>query len=263
MPSFRGHSSVVMGIANSRSIATGIAKELHTRGSELAISYLNDESGRGERRVKSACEGLEPKIFQPCNLNQDSEIQSFFSQVGDHFKGLDHLVHSVAFAPLEDIKASTLEVSRQGFLEAMESSVYSFIASARAAAPYMKEGSSIVTLSYFGAEKVMPGYNLMGLCKSALESAVRYLAHDLGPKGIRVNAISAGALKTLASSAISGFSTMLQSQEASSPLQQKLLPEDIAKTACFLLSDEARSITGEVLHVDCGYNIMGASPKPS
>ena len=260
MTAFQDKSCAILGIANSRSISAHIAEELSKKGAKLALSYLSDEKGRAERRVLAACEGFQPAFIQPCNLNKDEEIQSFFARVGDTFPKLDMLVHGVAFAPLEDIKSQTFEVSRSGFLQAMESSVYSFIASVKAASPYMVEGSSILTLSYFGAEKVMPGYNLMGLCKSALESSVRYLAHELGPRGIRVNAISAGALRTLASSAIPGFQTMLSSQENSSPLRQKLLPEDIAKTAAFLLSDEARSVTGEVMHVDCGFNIMGSVP---
>lgn len=252
-----------MGVANSRSIATAIAEELHLRQARIALSYLDDGKGKARKRIDSVCEKILPELVQACDLNSDKEIQEFFTSVGKVFSPLDFLVHSVAFAPLEDIRVKTSDVSRQGFQIAMESSVYSFIASVKEAAKYMAPGSSIVTLSYFGAEKVMPGYNLMGVVKSALESAVRYLAHDLGEQGIRVNAISAGALKTLASSAISGFQKMQSFQEAQSPLKQKLLPEDVAKSAVFLLSDEAKAITGEVLHVDCGFNVMGAVAIPS
>ena len=186
-------------------------------------------------------------------------MKAFFKEAFVSLGSLDYLVHAVAFAPLEDIRCDTMQVSREGFLQAMESSVYSLIASVREASSYMKEGGSIVTLSYFGSEKVVPGYNLMGVCKSALESAVRYLARELGPLGIRINAVSAGALKTLASSAIPHFSSMLEAQEKISPLRTKLLPEDVAESVLFLLSDRARAITGEVLHTDNGFNIMSAS----
>lgn len=257
MTQLQGKSAVVMGIANNRSIATSIAEGLRAKDARLALSYLDDGKGRALKRIESVCERLSPELVQACDLNVDSQVENFFSKVGETFGSLDYLVHSVAFAPLEDIRVKTCDVSRAGFLQAMESSVYSFIASTREAAKHMKPGSSIVTMSYFGAEKAVVGYNLMGVVKSALESAVRYLACDLGERGIRVNAVSAGALKTLASSAISGFSQMLSIQEERSPLKQKLLPEDVAKSALFLLSDEARSITGEVLHVDCGYNIKG------
>jgi len=259
LQNLEGKSAVVMGVANRRSIATYIAEELRSRQARIALSYLDDGKGRARKRIESVCEKLSPDLVEACDLNSDQQIKDFFAKVGTTFPSLDYLVHSVAFAPLEDIQAKTCDVSREGFLTAMESSVYSFIASVKEASMLMAPGSSIVTLSYFGAEKVMPGYNLMGVVKSALESAVRYLAFDLGNKGIRVNAISAGALKTLASSAISDFQKMLAVQEEQSPLKQRLLPEDVAKSALFLLSDEARSITGEVLHVDCGFNVMGAA----
>lgn len=256
-PLVKDKGAVVMGVANSRSLASFIAHKLYIEEARLAISYLADEKGRAKRRVEEACEKFPPSFLSPCNLNKEEEVRAFFEEAASSLGSLDFLVHAVAFAPLEDIRAETLMVSRDGFLQAMESSVYSLIASVREASKYMKKGSSIVTLSYFGAEKVVPGYNLMGLCKSALESAVRYLAHELGPRGIRINAVSAGALKTLASSAIPHFSSMLEAQEKISPLGGKLLPEDVAETVLFLLSDGARAITGEVLHVDGGYNIMG------
>lgn len=262
MTIFKGKSAVILGVANSRSIASFIAEELYNKKADLALSYLDDGKGRAKKRIESACEKFPPKLLKSCNLNDDGEIKDFFSAVNATFNPIDMLVHSVAFAPLEDIRCQTSQVSRAGFLQAMESSVYSFITSVKAASSLMVEGSSIVTLSYFGAEKVMSGYNLMGVVKSALESAVRYLAHDLGSRGIRVNAISSGALKTLASSAIPGFQKMLTSQEELCPLKQKLSPVDVAKSALFLLSDDAKSITGEVMHVDCGFNIMGAASHP-
>ena len=259
MASLKGKKALVFGVANQRSIATSISELLHQEGCRIAAGYLDDGKGRARKRVETACERFSPEFLEPCDLNQDEEVESFFGKLENHFDSLDLLVHSVAFAPLEDIRCPVSEVSRDGFLKAMESSVYSFIKSVKEAASLMEDGGSIVTLSYFGAEKVVPGYNLMGLCKSALESAVRYLAAELGHRRIRVNAISAGALKTLASSAIPHFQTMLASQEKLCPLSEKLLPEDVAKTAVFLLGDDSLRLTGEVLHVDAGYNIMGAS----
>ena len=251
--------AVVLGVANSRSLASFVAEKLHLEGTRLAISYLADEKGRSRRRVEEACEKFPPTFLSPCNLNREEEVKAFFKEAFVSLGSLDYLVHAVAFAPLEDIRCDTMQVSREGFLQAMESSVYSLISSVREASSYMKEGGSIVTLSYFGSEKVVPGYNLMGVCKSALESAVRYLARELGPLGIRINAVSAGALKTLASSAIPHFSSMLEAQEKISPLRTKLLPEDVAESVLYLLSDRARAITGEVLHTDNGFNIMSAS----
>src|SRR3989338_4353803 len=176
---FTGKRGVIMGVANERSIATGIAEFLSKEGAELAFSYLEDEKGRSEMRVRKAISHLNPKILKGCNVNKDKDIQDFFSEVSKTFPKIDFLVHSIAFAALDEIRKPSLEVSREGFLGAMESSVYSFIATSRVASQYMNEGGSILTLSYFGGEKVVVGYNLMGIAKSALECSVRYLANDL------------------------------------------------------------------------------------
>ena len=208
-------------------------------------------------RVERAVSDLNPKMIAPCDVNLDESINSFFNETENTFKKIDFMIHSVAFAPLEDIRTPTSEISRAGFLTAMETSVYSFIATAKAAAKLMNQGGSLITISYFGAEKVVEGYNLMGIAKSALESSVRYLANDLGPKNIRVNAISAGAIKTLASSALGNFNKMLQINERVSPLRRNVSTAEVGKAAAYLASDLSSGTTGEILHVDSGYNILG------
>ena len=254
---FKGKRGVIMGVANERSIATGIADFLSKEGAELAFSFLEDEKGRSEMRVRKAIGHLNPKVLKGCNVNKDQDIQNFFSETSKVFPQIDFMVHSIAFASLDEIRKPCLDVSREGFLTAMESSVYSFISTSRVAAQYMKEGASILTLSYFGGEKVVVGYNLMGIAKSALESSVRYLAHDLGSRGIRVNAISAGPIKTLAASAV-GVSSMLDFNASVSPLKRNVSSIEVGKSAGYLLSDLSSGTTGEIHHVDAGFNIMGA-----
>lgn len=254
---FTGKRGVIMGVANERSIATGIGNFLSKEGAELAFSYLPHEGGRSEMRVRKAIDHLNPKFVHGCNVNNDKDIQNFFDETSKVFPHIDFLVHSIGFAPLEDIKKPSLEVSRAGFLTTMETSVYSFIATSRVASQYMKEGSSILTLSYFGGEKVVVGYNIMGVAKSALESSVRYLASDLGPRGIRVNAISAGPIKTLAASAV-GVSSMLDMNASIAPLKRNVTSNDVGKASAYLLSDLSSGCTGEVHHIDSGFNIMSA-----
>lgn len=249
-----------MGIANEFSIAAAVAKVLHDEGAQLGFNHLPDKEGR-DRMAKRAFRVADPlgvKFVRPCEVSQDSDIKSFFAEVKDEFGSIDFLVHSIAFAPLDDIRCATLDASREGFKIAMDISVYSFIAVVKAAAPLMVDGGSIVTMSYFGGEKVVGGYNLMGLVKSALEMATKYLAYDLGPKNIRVNAVSAGPIKTLASSAVADLSDMLTLNAAVSPLGRNITTEEVGKASAFLLSDLASATTGEVLHVDGGYNIMGS-----
>lgn len=246
-----------MGVANSRSIAASIAHYLHKEGAELAYSHLPDEKGRMEKRVRQAIEQTNPKILIPCDVNSQKDIQNFFAHVKECYGKIDFLIHSIAFAPLEDIRCSAINSSKDGFLEAMETSVYSFISSSREACQYMPEGSSIVTLSYYGGEKVISGYNMMGIVKSALESAVKYVAYDLGSKNIRVNAISAGPVKTLAASAIGDFQDMMTINSSIAPMGRNISAEEVAKSAAYLVSDLSSATTGEILHVDCGYNIMG------
>lgn len=256
---FQGKRGVIMGVANERSIATGIAEVLSQEGAELAFSYLRADTGRSEMRVQKAVGHLNTKFMMPCNINEDKDIESFFSETSKVFPKIDFLVHSIAFASADEIRKPCLEVSRQGFLTAMEASVYSFIACSRAASRYMSEGGSILTLSYFGGEKVVVGYNLMGIAKSALESSVQYLANDLGRQGIRVNAISAGPIKTLAASAV-GVGSMLDFNASIAPLKRNVSSRDVGNSAAYLLSHLSSGCTGEIHHVDAGFHIMSAFP---
>ncbi len=254
----KGKVGIIMGVANERSIATGIAEALSSQGAKLGFSFLPDERGKSEVRARKAIGHLNPQFLLPCNVNKDEEIEAFFAKAAENFPKIDFLVHSIAFASLEEIRKATLDVSREGFLTAMDASVYSFIATSRAAAPLMNESGSILTISYLGGEKVVIGYNLMGVAKAALESATQYLAYDLGERNIRVNAISAGPIKTLAASAVGDLNTTLHMTAALSPLKRNVSTADVGKAATYLLSDLSSGTTGEILHVDCGFNIMGA-----
>jgi len=254
MFSMQGKNAVVFGLRNKRSIAWAIAQSLSQAGARLAVSYENERVKEEADELIAALPGAEG--FQ-CNLANDAEIDRLFAQLKERFGRLDALAHCVAFAPVEDMKGDFLNTSREGFRIAHDVSVYTLIAVSRAAAPLMTEGGSIVTLSYFGAEKVVPGYNVMGVAKASLEATVRYLANSLGPRKIRVNAISAGPIKTLASRAIAGFSEMLKAQSDRAPLKRNIEPKEVGNTALFLASDLSTGITGETIYVDCGYNIMG------
>ena len=206
-----GKKGIIMGVANDRSIASSIAKILHREGAELGFSYLPDtgERERNKQRLLQVTDGMSPKIVVPCDVTNDKDISDFFSEVKKEMGSIDFLVHSIAFAPTADLKLNTVECSREGFTNAMDISVYSFLATSNAASELMVDGGSICAMTYYGGEKVMPGYNLMGLCKSALDTSVMYAANELGPKNIRVNAISAGPIKTLAASAVGDFKNML------------------------------------------------------
>jgi enoyl-[acyl-carrier protein] reductase I len=243
----------VFGVANKRSIAWAIAQQLQSAGAKLAITYQNE---RIRQEAEEMILSLPGDPFQ-CDVTSDHEIASLFEQFERRYRRLDVLVHSIAYAPPEELRNEFVMTSREGFRIAHEISVYSLIALARAAAPLMSQGGSIITLSYFGAEKVVPNYNVMGVAKAALESAVRYLAYDLGKKNIRVNAISAGPIKTLAGRGIAGLGEMLKSHAARSPLQRNVDVDEVAATAAFLAGRGAAAITGETIYVDCGYNIMG------
>lgn len=255
---FGGKVGVVMGVANQFSIATGIADVLRRMGAELAFSYLPDPKGKMAARVLKVVEPWQPKYWAPCDVLSDASIAEFFSGLAHAYESVDFLIHSIAYAPLEDLKKNTLKTSRQGFLDTMNISVYSFIACLDAVSDLLVDGGSVVTMSYYGGEKVIPGYNIMGVAKSALESAVRYGAYDLGTRGIRVNAISAGPLKTLAASAV-GVNKIMKRYEGLSPLGRNITKTDVGLSAAYLLSDLARSTTGEVLHVDGGFHVMGLS----
>ncbi|SRR6266700_941677 len=254
MLSMQGKNAVIFGVANKRSIAWAIAQRLSDAGAKLAITYQNERMKAEAHDLVTSLPGAEP--FQ-CDVSSDSEIAQFFAQIQQRFGHLDALVHSVAYAPAEDLKGDFLNTSRDGFRIAHDISVYSLIGVTRAAAPLMTNGGSVITLSYFGAEKVVPGYNVMGVAKAALEATVRYLANSLGTKNIRVNAISAGPIKTLASRGVGDFGTMLKNHAEHAPLKRNVDPKEVGDTALFLSSDLSSGITGETIYVDCGYNIMG------
>jgi enoyl-[acyl-carrier protein] reductase I len=250
-----GKTGIVFGVANKRSIAWAIAQAWHKEGAKLAFTY------QGERVKENVAElagmfGADTLIL-PCDVTKDDEIANVFKTVGEKFGKLNMLLHSVAYAPKDALEGEFVNTSREAFRVAHDVSAYSLVALARGAAPLMTDGGSIVAMSYYGAEKVVPHYNVMGVAKAALEASTRYLAYDLGPKKIRVNCISAGPVNTLAARGISGFQEMLKHYEAHAPLKRNVLPEELGATGAFLASDGAAAITGQVLYVDSGYQIMG------
>ncbi len=250
-----GKVGAIFGVANERSIAWAIAKALHEEGAELAFNYVGEAL---ERRVRPLAQEVGAKVVLPCDVTSDEQIRDFFQAVKTQHGGLDYLIHSLAFADRKDLQGDYVNTSREGFLLALNVSAYSLTALCREALPLMEgRGGSVVTLSYYGAEKVVPRYNVMGVAKAALEASVRYLAADLGPKGLRVNAISAGPVKTLASAGISGFKDMLHLAESKAPLRRNITPEEVGRTALFLCSPWSSGITGQVIYVDAGYQIMG------
>jgi len=252
--SMEGRTAVVFGVANKRSIAWAIAQHLQQAGARLVITYQNQRLEQDAKELIAALPGAEAFM---CDVSFDEQIDKLFAQLKSRYGKLHTLVHSIAFAPADELKGAFLATTREGFRIAHDVSVYSLIALARAAAPLMEDGGSILTLTYYGSTKVVPHYNVMGVAKAALEASVRYLAHDLGPRRIRVNAISAGPVKTLAARGISGFGDMLKAHAERAPLQRNVDVNEVAETAVFLASDGGAGITGEVLFVDCGYNIMG------
>jgi enoyl-[acyl-carrier protein] reductase I len=254
MINLAGKTAVVFGLANKRSIAWGIAQKLHEAGATLAICYQNE-------RMKLEAQALIDELpgasgFQ-CDVSSDEQIETLFATLKDKYSKLDILVHAVAFAPAADLRGEFINTSREGFRIAQDVSVYSLIAVSRGAAPLMTEGGSIMTLSFYAAEKVVPNYNVMAVAKAGLEASVRYLAWNLGPKNIRVNAISAGPIKTLAARGVGDLSEMLKSHADRAPLHRNVDQLEVGGAALFLASDLSSAITGETLYVDCGYNIMG------
>ena len=246
---------LVFGVANKRSIAWGIAQALHKAGARLAFTYQGD-------RLKENVEELagtfgSDVLLMPCDVTKDEEIAKVFSEVGQKFGRLDLLLHSVAYAPREALEGEFVNTTREAFRVAHDVSAYSLVALARGAAPLMTNGGSIIAMTYYGAEKVVPHYNVMGVAKASLEASARYLAYDLGPKKIRVNCISAGAVNTLAARGISGFTEMLKHYEANAPLKRNVTTDELGQTGVFLASDGAAAITGQTIYVDCGYQIMG------
>src|SRR5215471_4119956 len=250
----KGRTAVVFGVANKRSIAWALAQGLHAAGASLAITYQNERLEQEARDLILSLPGAEAFM---CDVSKDEEITRLFDKLKERYGKLHVLVHSVAFAPAEELKGDFVNTTREGFRIAHDVSVYSLIALARAAAPLMSQGGSMITLSYFGAEKVVPHYNVMGVAKAALEATVRYLAYDLGKQNIRVNAISAGPIMTLAARGIPGTGDMRKTHAERAPLKRNVDVNEVGATALFLASDAGSGITGETIYVDCGYNIMG------
>ncbi len=249
-----GKRGLVLGVANNKSIAWACAQECINQGAELVFNYLGAAQ---EKRVRELISSKPGSLALPCDVTNDSEIESLFEQIKQKWNGLDFVIHSVAYAEKETLRAPFSQTSRAHFAQALDVSAYSLIAVARSAAPLMKNGGSIVSMSYYGAEKVVPKYNVMGVAKAALEASTRYLAEDLGAQGIRVNCLSAGPLRTLSSSAIPGIKTMLEAAQKHAPLKRNVTMEDVGRSCLYLISDLSSGVTGEILHVDCGYNVLG------
>lgn len=249
-----GKRVMVFGVANERSIAWGIAESMHREGARLGFNYLGESL---ERRVRPLAESVDSDLVLPCDVTSEEQVSKTFGTIKEHWGGLDVLVHSVAYANKDDLNGRFSETNREGYLRAIEVSAYSLVHLAREARPLMGEGGSIITMTYFGAEKVVKNYNIMGVAKATLEATVRYLAADLGPEQIRVNAVSAGPIKTLAASGVRDFRKLMSMAEERSPLRRNVTQEEVGRTAVFLCSDMGGGITGEVLHVDSGYNILG------
>jgi len=250
----KGKNIVIMGVRNKWSIAWGIAKAAHEQGANLILTYLGE---REQKDVTALASSLGDYSVYSCDVTSDEDIDNLFSQIKEKYGVIHGLVHAIAFAKAEDLQDTYVNTSRDGFALALDISAYSLTAVTRRAKDLMTEGGSIVTLTYMGSEKVFKGYNVMGVAKASLEASVRYLASDIGPSGIRVNAISSGPVKTLSAKGVKNFSTILDACEEKAPLRRRVSHEDLGGAAVFLLSDLSSGVTGEVLHVDCGLNIMG------
>lgn len=257
---FTGKKGIIMGVANDHSLAWAIAQALHREGAEIGFNHLPDKEGRNrmERRLRNLAEPIGSKLIAPCDVSDDAQIKDFFAKAREIYGTIDFFVHSIAFAPLDDIRGRTLDCTRDGFKLGMDISCYSFIATAKAASEMMNPGGSMLAMSYFGGEKVVGGYNMMGVCKAALDMAIRYAAFDLGPKGIRVNGLSAGPVRTLAASAVGELHEMMKLYEAVSPMGRNITPEEVGNAGAYLLSGMSSATTGEIHHVDCGYHVMGS-----
>lgn len=249
-----GKRGLIMGVANDKSIAWGIAQAAHAQGAELAFTYQGDVL---KKRVAPLAESVDSDFIMPCDVTDMDSVEALFSEIESRWGGLDFVVHAIAYSDKNELKGRYIDTSLDNFLMSMNISCYSFTAIAKRAEPLMKPGGSLVTLSYYGAEKVMPHYNVMGVAKAALEASVRYLAADMGINGIRVNAISAGPIKTLAASGIGDFRYILKWNEFNSPLRRNTTIGDVGGSALYLLSDLASGVTGELLHVDSGYHVVG------
>ena len=249
-----GKRVMVFGVANERSIAWGIAQRMHEEGARLGFNYPGEAL---ERRVRPLAESVDAELILECDVTSDQQMTDTFARIREEWGGIDVVVHSVAFAERDDLSGRFRDTSRAGFLKAMEISAYSFVRMAHHASPIMESGGNMVTMTYYGAEKVVENYNVMGVAKAALEASVRYLAADLGPEGIRVNAVSAGPIKTLAASGVKNLRQLLTEFEKRAPLRRNVTQEDVARATLFLCSDMGAGVTGEVMHVDSGYNILG------
>jgi enoyl-[acyl-carrier protein] reductase I len=249
-----GKTALIFGVANDHSIAWGIARALHAEGADVGFSSVESLI---DKRVRPLADSIGSTFVEPCDVQVEADIARVFERWGATHDGLDILVHALAFAKREELAGRFVDTSQEGFSLALDVSAYSLVALSRAALPHLRRGSSIMTLTYYGAEKVIANYNVMGVAKAALEASVRYLAADLGPEGIRVNAISAGPIRTLAAAGISGFKKMYGEFADVAPLRANITPEDVGKTALYLASDLSSAVTGEVIYVDGGFSVMG------
>lgn len=262
MGMFDGKKGLILGVANDRSIAWAIAKNIMEQGGQCGFTHLpdrpDDDRQKNRNRVNKCIDGIEnARFLVPLNVQDDGQIASVMEKAKEEFGQIDFLLHSIAFADRNDLMKETMECSREGFRLAMDISAYSLLAVVNAARPILSDNSAVVTMTYFGGEKCVPGYNVMGVCKAALDASMRYLAYEMGPRGTRVNAISAGPLKTLASTAV-GAGGMLALYEHMAPLGRNVTHGEVGQVGSFLLSDASNGITGEIMHVDGGYNMMGS-----
>jgi len=253
-PLMAGKKGLIMGVANDRSLAWGIAKAVHAQGAEVGFTFQGEAL---EKRVRPLAASLGSHFVVDCDVTSETSVASVFGAIADRWGGLDFLAHAIAFSDKEELKGKYVDTTRANFLRTLDISCYSFTDICRRAAPFMTNGGSLLTLTYYGAERVMPHYNVMGVAKAALEASVRYLAADLGGQNIRVNAISAGPIKTLAASGIGDFRYILKWNQYNAPLKRNVTIEDVGGAATYLLSDLSAGVTGEVHHVDCGYHVVG------
>ncbi len=256
MDSLKGKNALIFGLSNDHSIAWGITQAFHAAGATIGVSFAGPAM---EKRARPLAESLGIDFIEDCDVSSDEQIDAVMAKAKERFGTIDILVHAIAYANREDLAGRFVNTSREGFLVAHNISAYSLLGLTRAALPLMANGASVLTLSYYGAEKVVPKYNVMGVAKASLEATVRYLANDLGPEGVRVNAISAGPIRTLAASGISGFRDYLKTFSSMAPLRKNITTEDVGNLATFLASDMSSAITGETIYVDSGYHILGMS----
>ena len=248
--------ALILGVANDHSITWGIAQAFKAQGAELGFNYLGDAL---ERRVRPLAESLDAKLIEPCDVSSDEQIATFMARASEAFGKVDIIVHGPAFAPRDELNGSFLKTTREGFRTTMDISVYSMIAVVKAAQELLNPGATILALTYHGSQQVIPNYNVMGVAKAALEATVRYLAADLGPQGVRVNAISAGPVRTLSASGIADFRSLHKQFSSVAPLRRNITIEDVGKAAVYLCSDLSSAVTGEISYVDAGYNIVGTA----